>query len=462
MRHTTIGGRRIWLGYFAIFLLLNLLITYLNRHHTEQQTNFIAQYVPMANYYAGRAERSLLTYPTWGYPFALLLVPEYNLIVLPQAVLAAIAITALYFSLRNECMAGRGLLTVLFVAAVPWYALHSVKWPLSFAASLITLALLFLARGIRKASLMWGSLAGSAMGLSLYFRSEFLYLPILLCFGGIAAVVLRKARATVLRPLAAFALVAWLLLVPWAIHFHNQTGRYSLTASQKGIVAFISLGQLPNNPWGAAYEDEYAIDYLRRRGITLPAQSDSADRVLFEEYKHRIRQHPTAFAKKAVWNGVLTLTSGFYNPELQLSDHQAADLSVLKENIKKGVGHGFGSVTNSQVIAAVADQAALISLGYWVIMKAIGSLFILLSVAGLSYTIVRRRMSPLLAVLGTFVTYQGLLLVLLTTEPRYLNGLYIHLIPFFVVGWVSLRSLFRRRSEPSETKVGGKLVTVPS
>ncbi len=429
------------LGYLLVLLLAHAVIAYLNRHHREQQTNY-SEYVRMARYYKGEVTREVLTYPMWGYPFVLLLLPRYDLVTVPQVVLGALAETLLLLRLLEEIPKHRQLLTVLFFAAGPWYLLHSVKWPHSFAGSFIVFGILLLDRSLRTKSATIGLIAGVAFGVALYFRSEFLYLPLFIAVLSLFARFAPKSLPSIpARPVLACAVAAWAVLIPWSIHYYKQSGHFSLTASQRGIVAFISLGQLPNNPWGAIYQDEYAYDYLRSQGINLQPQSDSGDRILFTEFKRRVKAHPVAFVKKMASGGLLTLVSGFYGGDIPLSAEQQRQEDLLKTRFKSLTIFGPTGIIQGRLNTA---PRALWKFLYWVVAKGMGSLFVILSTIGLVCALVRGFSLPLLTLLGAYILYQGLLLVVLATEPRYLNGLYLAMVPFFIVSVTCVKSLLRR------------------
>jgi hypothetical protein len=425
-----------------VFLLAHAVIAYLNRHHGEQQTNYFAEYVETAKYYKGEVTREVLTYPMWGYPFVLLLLPRFDLVTVPQVVLGALAETLLLLRLREEIPKYRQLLTVLFLAAGPWYLLHSVKWPQSFAASFVVFGILLLDRSLRTKSTGIGLVAGVALGVALYFRSEFLYLPLFIAvLSAFARFAPKSLPCIPVRPVLACAIAAWSVLIPWSIHYYKQTGHFSLTASQRGIVAFISLGQLPSNPWGAVYQDEYAYDYLRSQGINLQPQSDSGDRILFTEFKRRVKTHPIAFVKKMAWNGLSTLVSGFYSGDILLSAEQQRQEDLLKTRFKSLTIFGPSGIMELRHNTA---PRAFWKFLYWVAAKGIGSLFVILSAIGLVCALMRGFSSPLLTLLGAYILYQDLLLVVLATEPRYLNGLYLAMVPFFIVSVTCVNSLLRR------------------
>jgi hypothetical protein len=438
----TAARRNRALGYLLVFLLAHAVIAYLNRHHGEQQTNYFTEYVEMARYYKGEVTREILTYPMWGYPFVLLLLPRFDLVTVPQVVLGALAETLLLLRLREEIPKYRQLLTVLFLAAGPWYLLHSVKWPQSFAASFVVFGILLLDRSLRTNSTSIGLIAGVVLGVALYFRSEFLYLPLFIAVLSVFARFAPKSLPCIpVRPVLACAIAAWSVLIPWSIHYYKQTGHFSLTASQRGIVAFISLGQLPSNPWGAVFQDEYAYDYLRSQGINFQPQSDSGDRILFTEFKRRVKAHPIAFVKKMAWNGLSTLVSGFYSGDILLSAEQQRQEDLLKTRFKSLTIFGPSGIMELRHNTA---PRAFWKFLYWVAAKGIGSLFVILSTIGLVCALVRGFSSPLLTLLGAYILYQDLLLVVLATEPRYLNGLYLAMVPFFIVSVTCVNSLLRR------------------
>lgn len=429
--------------FFVVVVLISLFVVYLNRHHLEQQTNFWNQYVPMAEYLRGVADRELLTYPMWGYPVLLLLAPSYNLAWIPQVLLGALAATLLYRQLLDDLPEHGTLLTVFFVGAVPWYLLHSVKWPQSVAASLIILGLVLLNKSFRTNRIGLGALAGLLIGVSFYFRAEFTIFPVALVAVAALTRLIRSARSTPMKPILACAAVSWLVLVPWAAHYRSETGRISITSSQGGIVAFISLGQLPNNPWGLDYRDEDAFTYLQERGIEAPAQSDTANQILIDEFKRRVREHPGAFAMKMGWNAATTLVGGFYSGEPHLSADDRAALASMKTKVNP-----FSAFRSSRVTEGIAaprpGPRVYYAFGYGMLAKAVGSIFIIVSMVGMALVIVRKLWSPLLVLLGTYILYQGLLLVVLATEPRYLNGLYLAMVPFVLMAGPYMAAWFRR------------------
>ncbi len=428
-----------WFVPFLFFLGLSAFVALLNRHHGEQQANYWNEYVAMAEYFRGHAPREVLTYPTWGYPFVLWLLPRYSWIVAVQVVLGAVAMSWAYQRLKLELPAYGRVVTAACLTALPWYALQSVKWPLAFAGSLLLLAVLTLDSALRRSKIFLGVVAGLWLGAVLYFRSEFLLIPLFLpLFHAVA-----NRRWLRWREVAIFTitgLVALVVLVPWAMYYQRQTGRYSLTASQKGIVAFISLGQLPGNPWGAEYKDDYAYNYLKSHGVEAPPNSDVADRVLFDEYKRRVIQHPVAFVEKMVWNGVMVLGKGFYNPEPRLDSTSNQEYELLRSALRRV---DLGGIAKS---ASVGASAAFL---YWMLAKALGVAFVQVGMLGLLIWFARgSSASHFLTLCAGVIVYQVLLQMALAAEPRYMNGLYLYFAPFLAIATTSLRR--RRVSVASE------------
>lgn len=434
------------IAWFLAFLAVGLLIAYLNRWHVEQQSNYDI-YVAMAEHYLGNAQRSVLTYPLWGYPFVLLLIRRYDLIAIPQVVLGTVAMTALFVRVRSALPEHRTAVAILFLAAIPWYLLHSVKWPLSFAASFSMLATVLLERAIRTNSVRLGCGAGILFGIALYFRSEFLYLPLFIVVVAVLSRSTRRLPAVPLWPVATCAITAWAVLIPWALHYHQQTGHFSLTASQRGIVAYISLGQLPRNPWGAVYEDEYAYAYLNENAPHLTVNSDPADRLLVEEFTRRVKAHPGAFAAKMVWNGGVSLVSGFYGGEIPLSAEQTKQFLTIKRRPWSAV---VPALTGRGDLHA--DGRTRVAFLYWLVAKSTGSLLVILGVAGIVFAVWRGVTSPLMFLLAATIVYQWLLFMGLSTEPRYKNGLYLYFVPFILLAWQTGASRWRPRVYQTQTQ----------
>src|SRR2546427_801748 len=80
------------------------------------------------------------TFPMWGYGWLLLLTRDQVVLLVLQNVLAVAAAWVFLRTLElQDVLVGRALRVVklALVLSVPWYALHSVRWPYSEAVSML-------------------------------------------------------------------------------------------------------------------------------------------------------------------------------------------------------------------------------------------------------------------------------------------------------------------------------------
>ena len=71
----------------------------------------------------------------------------------------------------------------------------------------------------------------------------------------LTALALVGWRPLVRRDVLIWAALSLLSLTPWALHAHRHTGHAALSSTNSGMVAYITLGQLPDNPWGVQHID---------------------------------------------------------------------------------------------------------------------------------------------------------------------------------------------------------------
>ena len=91
-----------------------------------------------------------------------------------------------------------------------------------------------------------------------------------------------------------------------------------------GLVAYISLGQLPNNPWGRKHNDIEGFNYVSNFGEAYPYTYE-ADAILKRKALEDIANEPRAFINKVLHNFRSALTGGVY----------AGDNQVLLSRITK-------------------------------------------------------------------------------------------------------------------------------
>ena len=267
------------------------------------------------------------TFPMWGYGF-LLVGTERKLALLVGQGAAAIA--AAWYLLRTlerlEILQGLGLRLVklALVVSVPWYAFSALRWPYSEAISLVLVGLALLLRAVSSSRRPLLVFVGSGLlfGLALNFRSDYIALPLV---AAVVAVALSRKRLETAASMLVWICAILVALVPWMAYSHRATGHFLLTSTNSGHVLYISLGQLPGNPWGITPFDG---DPRMQRELdahfgTKDTQSltYASDVYLRHRFVQLVRQHPVAWLHKDVVNGVHTLTEGFYSGEFI----QAAD-----------------------------------------------------------------------------------------------------------------------------------------
>jgi hypothetical protein len=93
---------------------------------------------------------------------------------------------------------------------------------------------------------------------------------------------------------------------------------------------------------------------------------------------------------------------------------------------------------------------------YWLAAKTAGTAVVVLSMAGVMLMLCRGSHSPLLLLLASTIAYQWLLFIVLSTEPRYKNGLYLYMVPFVIIAWqaVRRRTVWNRPAPMVSPRVG--------
>ena len=133
-----------------------------------------------------------------------------------------------------------------------------------------------------------------------------------------------------------------------------------------------------------------------------------------------------------VWNGAISLVSGFYGGEIPLSPVQWEQFRSIKRRPWTAV---LPAVTGGLPV----EMRTRVTFLYWLAAKTAGTAVVLLSVVGLMVMLWRGIQSALFLLLAATIAYQWLLFIVLSTEPRYKNGLYLYMVPFVVIAWQAIR-----------------------
>jgi len=167
--------------------------------------------------------------------------------------------------------------------------------------------------------------AGLLLGVGFNIRSDMLY-PVL---GALAVVALwSRQREHVARLAAVVALIA-LCLAPWTLAQHERWGVWSPSSANTGHVAFISLGQIEDGPWGIEHEDGFLAEEVLAEiapewGDRLPERdvakvySPPASAAYFRRFREAVSAHPGAYALGVLKRGATILTEkkeGMLTPE---------------------------------------------------------------------------------------------------------------------------------------------------
>lgn len=379
------------------------------------------------------------TFPMWGYGWLLAVTTSETALLLFQV---ALATAAAWFFLavleRVAILTGRPLRLVkaALVVSVPWYAANALRWPYSEAASLLVAAVavlvLALARGDRRYRLY--ALSGLLVGIVLNFRSDYVVLPLL-----VAALVLAlgRDRLELAKRLAVWLAVIVAALVPWIVYAHRATGHVLLTSTNSGHVLYISLGQLPGNPWGITpYDGDPRMhrELKAHFGSDVSSLTYASDRFLRSRFFQLVRRHPAAWLHKDVLNGVHTFTDGFYDGEfIQQQSCGArcwtrygfsADGTTVERSRLTTL---FGS---SGLSAGERVRFALVELG--ALEGRIVSLLGFLASLGVFVVAVSRR-NTVLAVLAFVPVYVLLLNTFAYELPSYSTNVYVFVLALLAV-----------------------------
>ncbi len=302
-----------------IFLaLLILLVFAANSQHITQQGTINNCYVPLAeSIIAGDGYTFPLfdglpaTYPLWGYSF--LVAIDYSLsagFIILLAVQAFLAFVGIYYFYKIFELRPRPL---HFLFLIPFIALMSVKWPDAIAGFLILPYIYYSKRYFDDKRWATMILSGIFLGILVNFRSEFILLPIMQ-LGMIAVPVFWKHRKGLAIHSAIVFAITIVSIAPWAVRYSTVSGQMGLTSSNGGAVVYISLGQLPGNPWGIVPLDRSAFDYARSVGIDNP-YSAKGDSALKNEFTRLVSEKPMAYLKKCGYNLLSVIRGGVYTGE---------------------------------------------------------------------------------------------------------------------------------------------------
>jgi hypothetical protein len=447
--------------------LATTLAAILLRHPTGSIFEHIQK---IAAWLKGGPKPEVVTWPAWGYAWLVAVLPSFGILVALQACVGTLALTALAGRLWNQMPGHRTLLTGMLLLAVPWYNMQVDLYPTALAGSLTLLALLYLDSALSKNATRGAFLAGTLAGLAQNFRTEFVLLPLFLGTGVAALRRVEIMKFPSFKPVWVFIVTALALQLPWAMFYHAQTGRFSLTESNFGHVLFASLGKNPRNPWGIKGDDEAAYETVRNAGYRYhyASLSEEGNQFLLRFVFQKAKEHPYGIAQRTFQLLKNTVLAPFNWGEPRLDEQARLDLDVLRQELKVRFGVGV-NVRKLQDYrdrdlypAAQRNRAAVGALIYQFCGVGLGSLVLLLGIAGMLLVLVRpslRPETPLLYLLGCAACYKILQDVLLCYDVSYLSNVYPMFLPFMSISLFAIGGCVRSIATRSS---GGNSVRSPS
>jgi hypothetical protein len=410
--------------------------------------------VDIAGWLRGSAAKpSVVTWPAWGYAWIIAAVPKYEWIVVPQVCLGALALVALAHRLRLSLPRQGMIIAVMCVLAVPWHDMQLTLYPSGVAGSLLLLALLSLDTALTRNDIKVAVLAGVLMGLAQNFRTEFVLVP---AFIGVVVTAFKRWRlieVPSVRPMWVFIVVAIILQLPWAVFYHSQTGRYSLTESNFGHVLYVSLGSDTNNPWRIEGDDRGAMQAVRDQGYSFSSLSEQGNQVLRRLAWAQVKLHPEGLVQRTLQQLRNTLVAPFSWGEPKLDQAAARDLDVLRQELKARLGVGINAVKLNDYRrqdlypASKKNAAATLALLYQVGAVGLGTLVFLLGLLGMVWALLRpaaMRMPLLLWILAAAAIYKIFQDVLLYYQVNYLDNVYPMFLPFAAVSLTAIADRLRK------------------
>jgi len=416
---------RVWVA-FAVF---SAVFFGTNFSHLAEQEIYRSQLILAGNLLEGHGyvydpSKPFATYPLWGYPYLLSL--THNQVgLLGVQWLLTVSGAALFYAAFSYRLRWWHLPLLL-----PYVAVMSVKWPDAPVVFLLLVAVVALTKALASGELKWSALLGVTVGAIGQFRSE--YLALVFC----AAVTLVVFGHATLKQRVCGAVLACLiqfaLLIPWVAAIHGEYGVLRATATNGGAVLYISLGQVPGNPWGITHTDHEATEKVEAiAGRPVSPHSVEGDRLLRGAFTDSVGARPGAFGWKVIHNLASALTGGLYVGEpytLTVTGNREGEVQRLKAQ--------FGRIGVLQHLLPV--ERKLYGLYYGLLVGFRLFFFVLVCLAVItSYR--RPTLDPAILAILVLLIYKLAVVSLVQYQPRHMNAVYLPLLG--LSGLLSVHSL---------------------
>lgn len=413
--------------------VLIAIVFVLNYFHVIQQGTFRDVLLPMAeNLLSGARLTNYFfpdggaTYPLWGYVF--LLIPDaaigsYGIIILVlQAIMCYFGIILIYrmFSLQFKNF------HLFFL--LPFIALMSTRMPDAPVCFLLILYAYFSFEYFKSYRIIHLVCSGLALGLISNFRSEYLYLPIFQMLFIFFPIFRKNALKYSIYNISVLGIMV-IMMVPWALRMKSITGKYSITATNGGAVAYLSLGQLPNNSWNITPTDSSAFAYAFSKG-NENAYSYESDKLLKAEFYKLVRSNSDEYAKKCLYNGFRAVTGGVYTGEYANNTIDFDRRYAINSNLtsQSGLIEKILAIFKFPIYEMAPLFFEKVLQGFFIPIFFVISLVVISSVFNRKY----QQNKIFTALIFILLLYKLITVSALQYEYRHLNSVYILLFGIFL------------------------------
>lgn len=400
----------------------------LNLGHANQQNLFYTRFLALSNTLIEHGRWDSVThpvlYPMWGY--SILLVPG----ILMHAPELWILSLQFGLSLVVACWAvnvfGINLKWNSALLFLPFFAAASVKWPDAFVFLLLIPHLLGYSKYSRTGKLGWLILSSGCLALIVNLRSEYLLL------GGIelaTVFILTRNRRALIWAASSLAIPVVSLLF-WSANSRVVSGQPRLSSSNGWSVFYISLGQLPKNPWDIAAYDSTAYRVAQSQRIDDP-YSASGDSLFRRLSIAAVEKWPLSYGEKVGYNLLKGLAGGLYMGEagslfLDVRQRAAIDGSINSASFRQ-----------TWNVLRPLPAVSILLLSVEKILRAVSSplLLGLIMLFLLSLRDRRFRNQPLFIAVLSLLIFRLATVSLVQYEPRHMNAVYLPLLLCSLLYW---------------------------
>jgi len=381
------------------------------------------------------------TFPMWGYGLIFLITQSKYIIILFQLLLMAFVVYK-WDNYLGERLGHRKIFRLLILMGACYIMFNVPLWPYSISCSLIMLSIYYLFK--THEDFKWKTILYSAvlLGVALNMRSDYFYfaltLPVLiLLFKLFSDSKIPYKAALIYYPLLLIC------LIPWMMHTNRITDQMIPTSTNSGHVMFISLGQMPNNPWKIIPSDgDPRMKQIVKENLGQTNTLDyKANKVLKDAFIAEVKKHPGAYLKKCFYNLYYTAVRPFSNGEIEPrfisnEDELSQSKLLLKSDVKSfKVGSLIKNILNGTYSVFIIS----------IVLNLLNIILLLIFVYHIIYGLIKHRFKILaefeLYILFAVIGYQITLQTLFFYHPNYHTNVFV----FYVIAVVLIRNLRSRR-----------------